>query len=258
MYENALQIQRKYDNILSRGEVNMKYEIFGGDFPAVTIFLEDGESIYTQAGGLAWMSDQIRMDTNVKGGFLAGFKRMLSGDSLFIADYVAEAPNQEITLSASLPGTILPMVIDEDHHYICQKGAFLGATQGTTVDMATTNSFWAGLYGGEGFFLQHLTGEGLVFVELDGSIREIDLKPGQTIKVDSGNVAMFEDCVQYDIESIKGFKNVLFGGEGLFLTTLTGPGKVWLQTMTAKDLAGRLVPFLPTPTSTTTTIHTGD
>ena len=234
----------------------MNYEIFGGSFPAVTIFMDNGESIYTQAGGLAWMSDSIEMETNVKGGLLAGFKRMLTGDSLFIADYTATKDGQEITLSASLPGTILPMTIDADHQYIAQKGAFLGATQGVQVEMATTNSFWAGLFGGEGFFLQHLGGEGIVFVEMDGSVKEIELKEGQTIKVDSGNVAMFEDKVQYNIESIKGFKNVLFGGEGLFLTTLTGPGKVWLQTMTAKDLAGRLIPFLPEPT--TTTLHTGD
>ena len=229
----------------------MKYEIFGGNFPAVTIDLDRGESIYTQTGGLAWMTDSITMDTNMKGGFLAGLGRMFSGDSLFIADYIADRDGQQITLSASLPGTIIPLKIDSEHQYIAQKGAFLGATQGVQLEMATTNSFWAGLLGGEGFFLQHLGGEGIVFVELDGSLKEIELAPGETIKVDSGNVAMFEDRVQYDIESIKGFKNVLFGGEGLFLTTLTGPGKVWLQTMTCKDLAGRLIPFLPTPSNTT-------
>ena len=229
----------------------MKYEIFGGHFPAVTIFMDRGEKIFTQSGGLAWMSDRITMDTNMKGGFLAGLGRLFSGDSLFIANYTADADDQEITLSATMPGEIRAMEIDEEHEYIAQKGAFLGATEDVEVEMITPDNFLAGLFGGEGFFLQHIYGDGLIFVELDGSIKEYELKPGQTIKVDSGNVAMFEKKVQYDIESVKGFKNVLFGGEGLFLTTLTGPGKVWLQTMTAKDLAGRLIPFLPQPTTTT-------
>ncbi|MBE6104632.1 MAG: TIGR00266 family protein [Erysipelotrichaceae bacterium] len=229
----------------------MKYEIFGGHFPAVTVYLDRGEKIFTQTGGLAWMSDRVAMDTNMKGGFLAGLGRLFSGDSLFIANYTAETDDQFVTLSASMPGEIRAMEIDYAHEYIAQKGAFLGATEGVEIEMITPDSFFAGLFGGEGFFLQHLHGDGLIFVELDGSIREYDLAPGETIKVDSGNVAMFEKRVQYDIESVKGFKNVLFGGEGLFLTTLTGPGKVWLQTMTAKDLAGRLIPFLPQPTTTT-------
>ncbi len=229
----------------------MKYEIFGEHFPAVTIYMDRDESIFTQAGGLAWMTDRIRMETNMRGGILGGLSRLFSGASMFIANYIAEADNQEITLSASLPGELRAFTIDAEHDYIAQKGAFLGATQGVEVEMAATNSFLAGLFGGEGFFLQHLHGNGIVFLELDGSIREIDLQPGQTIKVDSGNVAMFEADVKYNVESIKGFANVLFGGEGLFLTTLTGPGKVWLQTMTVKDLAGRLIPFLPSSSSTT-------
>lgn len=228
----------------------MKYEIFGNNFPAVTIYMDRGESIFTQAGGLAWMTDRINMETNMRGGLLGGLSRLFSGDSMFIANYTAAADNQSITLSASLPGELKALRIDSEHEYIAQKGAFLGATQGVEVEAAATNSFMAGLFGGEGFFLQHLHGNGMVFVELDGSIKEIELAEGQTIKVDSGNVAMFEADVHYDIETIKGFANVLFGGEGLFLTTLTGPGKVWLQTMTVKDLAGRLIPFLPTPTTT--------
>ena len=229
----------------------MIYEIFGNSFPAVTIELDRGESIFTQAGGLAWMSEGISMDTNMRGGFLKGLGRLFTGDSLFLATYTAERDGESITLSASLPGEVRAFEIDENSEYIAQKGAFLGATEGVEVEMATAPTFMSGLFGGEGFLLQRIHGNGLVFMELDGSIKEIELAPGEKIRVDSGNVALFESCVEYDVETVKGFKNVLFGGEGLFLTTLTGPGKVWLQTMTVKDLAGRLIPYLPTPSNVT-------
>ena len=134
----------------------MKYEIFGNNFPAVTIYMDRGESIFTQTGGLAWMTDRIDMETNMRGGILGGLSRLFSGDSMFIANYTASADNQAITLSASLPGELRALRIDGDHEYIAQKGAFLGATQGVEVEAAATNSFMAGLFGGEGFFLQHL------------------------------------------------------------------------------------------------------
>ena len=226
----------------------MKYEIFGNTLPGVTVTLDKGESIITQSGGMAWMSDDIRMETNMKGGFLKGLARVFSGNSLFIATYTADSDGQEITLASTLPGEIKPLVIDGNHEYIGQKGAFLGSTPDVEISTFTQKSFAGGLFGGEGFILQKFSGEGTAWVELDGSIKEIDLLPGQKIKVDTSNVALFESTVEYDIESIKGFKNVLFGGEGLFLTTLTGPGKVWLQTMTVGDLAQRLIPYLPTQT----------
>ena len=222
----------------------MQYKIFGTPMPAVTIRLEAGESIFTQSGGMAWMQDGITMETNMKGGLGKGLGRLLSGESLFMATYTAQRP-AEITLSASMPGEIRPIEVHQGREYIAQKNAFLCATPGVQLQ-ARVNNMKAGLFGGEGFVLQHLSGEGLAFLELDGTIVEYMLAPGERMIVDSGNVAYFEAQVGYSAEMVRGFKNVLFGGEGLFLTTLTGPGRVWLQTLTASELAGRLIPYIPT------------
>lgn len=223
----------------------MRYEIWGDNLPAVTISLDPGESIYTQSGGMAWMTDGLSMETNMKGGFGKALGRMFSGESMFLATYTSSAPGTEITLASSLPGQIKALEIGPGREYIAQKGAFLCATPDVFIRADTGRSLKGGLFGGEGFILQHFSGNGLVFLELDGSIREYDLAPGQRLKVDTGNVAAFESTVGYSAERIRGFKNILFGGEGLFLTTLTGPGRVWLQTMPIYELAGRLIPFLP-------------
>lgn len=231
----------------------MKYEIFGDKLPAVTIELESGEEVFTQSGGMAWMTDGITMNTNMKGGFFKGLARAFSGDSMFLVTYTSQKDGEQLTLSATFPGDIKAVRIDPQHTYIGQKGSFLGATNGVNLETIFHKKLAAGLFGGEGFILQEFSGDGIVFVELDGSIKEIDLQPGQKIMVDTGHVAMFESQVAYDVETVKGFKNILFGGEGLFLTTLTGPGKVWLQTITAGDIAKKLIPFLPEPTTTTVT-----
>lgn len=223
----------------------MRYEIWGNPFPAVTIGLEPGESIYTQSGGMCWMTDQLEMTTNIRGGMAKGFGRMFSGESLFMATYTSKAPNSEITLASSMPGEIKVLQIGYGMEYIAQKGSFLCATPNVHLSAYVTRGVGGGLFGGEGFVLQRFSGEGLVFLELDGTIKEINLAPNQVIKVDTGNVAFFEAQVGYSVETVKGFKNILFGGEGLFLTTLRGPGRVWLQTMTASELAGKLSPFLP-------------
>ncbi len=223
----------------------MQYEIFGETLPAVTIGLDEGECIYTQSGGMSWMSDGIEMETNMRGGLLKGLGRMFSGDSLFMATYTATRPGQSITLASSFPGSILCLTLDGEREYICQKSAFLCAQQSVTLSAFVTKGMTGGLFGGEGFVLQRLSGTGQAFVELDGSVRELSLAPGETIKVDTGNVAMFEGSVGYAVETVKGFKNILFGGEGLFLTTLTGPGKVYLQTINLPKFASRIIPFLP-------------
>lgn len=222
----------------------MRYEVWGNMMPAVTIALEAGESIYTQSGGMSWMTDQMEMTTNMQGGLMKGIGRMFSGESLFMATYTAKAPNQEITLASAVPGEIKMFEIRPGYEIIAQKGAFLCATPGVELKAFVTN-IKGGLFGGEGFVLQHYTGQGLVFCELDGSIREIDLQPGQKLVIDTGNVAAWESTVTYNSQMVKGFKNVLFGGEGLFLTTLTGPGKIWLQTMSVSELASRLIPYMP-------------
>jgi len=224
----------------------MQYRIFGESLPAVTITLDAGESIFTQSGGMTWMTTGIQLDTNMKGGLLKGIGRMLTGDSLFIATYSATAAKQEITIASTFPGGIVA-VDPAGGDIIAQKSAFLCAEPGVTVSAHMVKNLSAGLFGGEGFVLQRLSGSGLTFLEIDGAICEKTLGPGESLIVDTGNVAAFEARVQYEVTMVKGFKNVLLGGEGLLNTRLTGPGKVWLQTMTMPGFAKRIIPFLPTP-----------
>ncbi len=223
---------------------NLKFEKFGGNLPGIIISLNQGESIYTESGGMTWMTDGIVMETNMKGGLMKGLGRMMSGDSLFVATYTATTPNQQITIASSFPGDIADIKL-EGQSIIAQKSAFLCAQPSVTLSAHVAKGIRTGLFGGEGFVLQKLTGMGHVFLEIDGSLVERTLKPGERLKVDTGNVAAYEESVDYSAEMVKGFKNVLFGGEGLFLATLTGPGKVWLQTMTLPGFAKQLIPFLP-------------
>jgi uncharacterized protein (TIGR00266 family) len=195
---------------------------------------------------MAWMTEGITMNTNMKGGLMKGLGRMLTGESLFMATYSSSTVDSEIVIASSFPGSILVLDIDASHEYICQKSAFLCAEPNVQLGVQVTKGIASGLFGGEGFLLQRLSGHGKAFIEMDGSTVEYTLKPGETLKVDTGNVAAFEAGVRYEVETVKGFKNILFGGEGLFLTKLVGPGKVWLQTMTMPSFASRIVPYLPT------------
>ena len=222
----------------------MQYQIFGGNLPAVTLKMEQGEQVFTQSGGMTWMSDGFSMQTNLRGGMMKSLGRMFTGESIFMATYTATRPGCEITFSSSFPGSILPLPLD-GRQYICQKQSFLCATDGVAISLAAQLSK-GGLFGGEGLLLQKLSGRGLAFLELDGSVVEKTLAPGECIKVSTGNVAAWESSVRYSSQMVKGFKNIFFGGEGLFLTVLEGPGKVWLQSINIADFAGRLLPFLPT------------
>jgi uncharacterized protein (TIGR00266 family) len=226
----------------------LAYRIFGENLPAVSIRLGAGESIYTQSGGMCWMDSGITMETNMKGGLMKGLGRMFSGDSLFMATYTATAPNLEIVIASTFPGSISAIELS-GRSVIAQKSAFLCAQPSVALSAFVTRGLGAGLFGGEGFILQRLSGAGTALIEIDGSLVERTLVPGEIIKVDTGNVAAFEETVAYQAEMVKGFKNILFGGEGLFLTTLTGPGKVWLQTMTLPSFAKSLIPFLPKPSN---------
>jgi len=234
------------ENAAPAGPKPISYKIFGGNLPAVTIKLNMGECIYTQSGGMVWMDDGITMQTNMKGGFMKSLGRAFSGESMFMATYTAAVPEAEITVASSFPGSIVEIEM-KGNAIIAQKTAFLCAQPDVTLAAHVVRSIGAGLFGGEGFILQRISGYGRVFLEIDGSLVERVLAPGQKIKVDTGNVAAFEESVGYQAEMVKGFKNILFGGEGLFLTTLTGPGKVWLQTMTIPGFAKMLIPFLPKP-----------
>lgn len=236
----------------------MKFEIFGGSFPAAEVTLNEGENVITQSGAMAWADNDIEMSTNMEGGFLKSLGRMFSGTSLMFVTHTAKRDNSKITFSSAFPGTIKEFKVDDNHQYFAQKSAFLVADPTVNVDATVNENFWAGLFGGEGFVLQQFTGNGTLLTEIDGSVQELELKEGQSIKVETGHVALFESTVKYDVESVKGFKNIFFGGEGLFLVTLTGPGKVWLQTLTAHDMAEKLIPYLPKQTTTINTSSSND
>ena len=224
----------------------MKTSIFGNDLPGVSIVLDKGESVYTQSGGMAWMDNGITMNTNIKGGLMKGIGRMFSGESLFMASYTSSLPNQEIVFASTFPGKIIELDLVPGQDWICQKSSFLVGEPGVNLSVEWTRRVSAGLFGGEGFILQRLSGHGKVFLEVAGSVVKRELKPGEVIKVDTGNVVGFDRQVKYEIETVKGFKNIFFGGEGLFLTKLTGPGTVYLQTLTMQNVASRLLPFIPT------------
>ena len=224
----------------------MEYKIIGKTLPAVEITLHKGNSVYTQAGAMAWMSDGIGMQTNTKGGLMKGLGRVFSGDSLFMNTFTAEKDNQTIAFASTVPGEILQIHLEKGQvGYTVQKGAFLCAEPSVELKVVFKKKLSTGLFGGEGFILQDISGEGDLFLEIDGDQVTKDLKKGEVIKVDSGNVVAFEKTVGYEVETVKGIKNVLFGGEGLFLTKLTGPGKVILQTQNFYDFAGKLTNLIP-------------
>lgn len=222
----------------------MDYRMLGDTLPAVEVRLQPGEAMYTQSGGMAWMSEGLTLDSNVKGGLMKGFGRMFTGESLFMATYTASKPNCVIAFASTVPGKILPVDVSK-MQLICQKGAFLCAQ--STVELTTlfTKKLSTGFFGGEGFILQKIGGSGLAFLEVDGDVIEKNLAPGEVIKVDTGNIFAFEPSVSYEIETIKGIKNMLFGGEGLFLTKLTGPGKIYMQTMNIAEFTGRIAQGIP-------------
>ena len=236
----------------------MKFEIFGGSFPAAEVTLNQDEQVVTQSGAMAWGDNDIEMTTDMEGGFLKSVGRMFSGASLIFVTHTEKRDNSKITFSSAFPGTIKEFNIDANHEYYAQKSAFLVADPTVNVDATVNKKFWAGLFGGEGFVLQKFTGEGSLLAEIDGSVQEIELKEGQSIKVETGHVALFESTVQYDVQTVKGFKNIFFGGEGLFLVTLSGPGKVWLQTLTAHDMAEKLIPYIPHTSTTVSTSSSSD
>lgn len=224
----------------------MRYQVLGDTMPAVEVrFDAAGESMFTQSGGMAWMSDGITMDSNMRGGFGKSIGRMFSGESLFMATYKAEKPDAMIAFASTVAGEILPVDIGSCGGLTCQKGAFLCAQESVALNVEFTKKLSAGFFGGEGFILQSITGSGMVFLEIDGNKVEKVLAPGEVIKVDTGNVVAFEKTVKYEVETVKGLKNIFFGGEGLFLTKLTGPGRVILQTQNFNEFAGRIARMIP-------------
>jgi uncharacterized protein (TIGR00266 family) len=223
----------------------MQYRISGTTMQALDVLLQRGEAVFTEAGGMAWYKGNISMDTNMPGGILGGLGRAVSGESLFLTTYKAVSDTAEVTFTPESPGSIVAVELAAGQTVIAQRDAFMCAQAGVQLAVHFKQRLGAGLFGGEGFILQKVTGPGTAFFEIDGETREIDLAAGETIRIDPGHIAMFEATAQHSIERVKGVTNALFGGEGLFLATLTGPGKVWLQTMPLNNLIAKIASRLP-------------
>ena len=223
----------------------MNYEIVGKTVPAVEVTLNKGEAMYSQKGGMAWQTEGLTMTTNAKGGVMKSIGRMFAGESLFMNTYTSNVDGAKIAFATTVPGDIIPINIGEHSGFTIQKNSFLCAEPNVDISVAFTKKFSAGLFGGEGFILQKAQGNGMLFLEVDGDPIERVLAPGEVLKVDTGNVVGFENTVSYEIETVKGLGNIFLGGEGLFLTKLTGPGKVIVQTQNFGDFAGRILSMMP-------------
>ena len=222
----------------------MRYEIKGGSFPVVICQVESGKQMITEKGSMVWMSPNMQMETS-GGGLGKMFSKAFSGESMFQNIYTARGDGM-IAFGSSFPGQIKAIEIGPGREMILQKSAFLAAESSVELSIHFNKKIGAGLFGGEGFIMQRLSGHGIAFVEIDGELIEYELKPGQQIVVDTGNVAGFEPGVQMEIQQVPGLKNKLLGGEGLFNTILTGPGRIWLQTMPISNVAMSIRPYLPT------------
>ena len=221
----------------------MKYEIKGEPMPVVVCQLESGESLKCESGAMSWMSPNMQMETS-GGGAGKMFGRLLSGETMFQNKYTAQG-NGMIAFASSFPGSIRAVEIGPNRSVVVQKRAFLAAEDGVELSVFFQKKGMAGFFGGEGFVMQKLSGQGTAFLEIDGSVVEYELSAGQQIIVDTGNVAMIDDTCTLDVQQVKGVKNILFGGEGLFNTVITGPGKVLLQTMPISGFVNTIAGMLP-------------
>ncbi len=223
----------------------MKYTIEGGSLPVLIISLEAGEKILSEAGGRTWSKGDVTTENKSEGGAGKMLGRMLSGESLFMSTYTANGPS-EIAFASSFPGTIVARELAAGESIIAQKSAFLCASYGVNLETHVNNSAKKGFLGGEGFIMQKVTGPGVAFFEIDGYCKEYELAAGEKLTIDTGVLALMDESCTMDVQMIKGVKNMLFGGEGMFDTTITGPGKVSLQSMTVPNIAKILLPYLPT------------
>lgn len=219
------------------------YSIFGSDMQIVEIGLDSGEGVRAEVGAMLFMEEGIEMQTTTGGGLFKGFKRMLTGESFFITTFLNNAKSpKKVAFSAPFPGKILTIDLSQfGGSILCQKDAFLCAARGIDIDVAFTKKLGSGLFGGEGFILQRLQGDGLVFIHAGGTLLEKELEPGEVLGVDTGCLAAFAPSVDYDVQFIGGFRNAMLGGEGIFLARLKGPGKVYLQSLPLSRLADRIL-----------------
>ncbi|OPX64728.1 MULTISPECIES: TIGR00266 family protein [unclassified Methanoregula] len=225
----------------------MKYEIIGDNQQMAKIDLQPGEGIFAEAGSMVNMSGNMGMEAQLKGGLIAGLKRAVTGESLFLTRFTPAGGAGFVSFAGTMTGRIFPVRISAGKDFIAQKSSFLCCEEPVTLDIAFTKKLRAGLLGGEGFILQRMTGDGTAFLHCCGDIIELDLKDGEVVKVQTGLVVGFEDTVSYDIALAGGITTALFGGEGLFVTTLTGPGKVVLQSMDIARIAATITPYILIP-----------
>lgn len=224
----------------------MKFEIQGETLPVVICTLNSGETMITESGAMSWMTPNVKMETTSNGGIGKAFGRMFAGESMFQNRFTAQGDNAQIAFASSFPGSIKAFEIAPGKEYIFQKKAFLAGESGVSLSVHFQKKIASGLFGGEGFVMQKISGNGVVFAEFDGHVVEYDLQPGQQMIVDTGYLAAMDASCQIDIQSTGGVKNALLGGEGLFNTVVTGPGRIWLQTMPISHVAGVIRPYIPT------------
>ena len=224
----------------------MRYEIRGETLPVVICYLESGEKMITEGGGMSWMTPNMRMETTSNGGIGKAFGRMFSGEAMFQNIYTAEKGAGMIAFASSLPGSIKAFELSGGQELIFQKRTFLASTSGIQISTHFNKSAKTGLFGGEGFIMQKISGEGTVFGEFDGHLVEYELKDGQSLVIDTGHLAAMSATCKMEVVAVKGAKNILLGGEGLFNTVVTGPGRVWLQTMPVPNVAGAIAPYITT------------
>ncbi len=226
----------------------MQSRIVGTTMPVLELLLEPGESVISEAGELSWMSESIAMTTHTQfgggGGFFGAIKRMAGGGSLFMTEYQAQGYQGEVAFATKIPGHILPIEIGPGHEYLIHRHGFLCATPQIQLGVGFQQSLGAGIFGGDGFLLQKVTGLGTAWLELSGETVVRDLRPGETLRVHPGHVGAFQSNVAFNITRIQGIRNMFFGGDGIFLAALTGPGRVWLQTLPLSNLAHALSPYL--------------
>lgn len=227
----------------------MRTEITGTTLPVLQVTLKPGETLIAETDRMSWMTPNIALNTTTatggSGGFFGALGRAVAGGGLFMTEFTAEGSEGLVAFAATIPGNILEVPISPGRGYFMHRHGFLAGAHGLSVAIGFQQSLGSGLFGGEGFILQQVTGEGPAFVELGGEMISYTLEPGQSLLVHPGHVGMFEESVNFEITMMRGVRNVLFGGDGLFLAQLTGPGKVWLQSLTAPKLAHALRPYLP-------------
>ena len=222
----------------------LKYEIEGGNLPVVICHPEVGQTLCCERGSMSWMSPNMRMDTTTGGGIRKALGRLFSGDSIFLNEYTAEGGTGMIAFASTFPGSIIPYQVSPGRGLIVQKGGFLAMEKGLDISIYLQKKLGSGFFGGEGFIMQKITGNGLVFLEIDGYCKEYTLAAGESIVVDTGYLAAMEETCSMDIQTVAGAKNIFLGGEGLFHTRVTGPGKVYIQSMPVINTAESLAPYI--------------